>query len=340
MNAPAASTEWDAERLDLILAGHPLRQDQARDLFAGLMAGHLTPARTAAVLIALRAKGETVDEVSGAAEAMRAAAHRIQAPDGAIDVCGTGGDRSGTVNCSTAAALVVAAAGTPVAKHGNRSVSSRSGSADVLEVLGIPIDRTPADCERDLHELGFAFLFAPLFHPAMKHAAPVRRELGVRTIFNLLGPLTNPAGVRRQLMGVFSAGWVVPAAEVLGRLGAERALCVHSEDGLDEISIAADTLIAEWNGHEVLRSRLSPEELGFRRASLDDLRGGSAEENAAILERAFERPEGPVADWVTLNAGAALRVARDLSWTDAVDLARETMRERRVLELLARLRSR
>lgn len=340
MNSDSAMPTWDADQLEALLGGQSLSQAQARDLFAGLMAGQLSPARIAALLVALRAKGESVDEVSGAAEAMRAAAHRIASPAGAVDVCGTGGDRSGTVNCSTAAALVVAAAGVPVAKHGNRSVSSRSGSADVLEVLGVPIDRAPGDCERDLHEVGFAFLFAPLFHPAMKHAGPIRRELGIRTIFNLLGPLTNPAGVRRQLMGVFSARWVAPAAEVLGRLGAERAVCVHSEDGLDEISIAADTQIAEWNGREVLRSRISPEELGFRRASLSDLRGGTAEENAAILLRAFERPDGAVADWITLNAGAALRVARDLTWTDAIDLARETVRERRVFEVLERLRSR
>lgn len=333
-------TAWDPERLERLLGGESLDEAEAHGVFGDLMAGAFSPPQVAALLIALRAKGESVDEVAGAARAMREAGLRIVAPEGAIDVCGTGGDRSGTVNCSTAAGLVVAAAGVPVAKHGNRSVSSKSGSADVLEALGIPVDRGPAECERDLHEVGFAFLFAPLFHPAMKHAGPTRRELGVRTIFNLLGPLTNPAGVRRQLMGVFSARWVVPAAEVLGRLGAERAIVVHSEDGLDEISLAADSVIAEWDSAEVRRSRISPEELGFRRATLDELRGGSAEENAAILRAAFERPSGPVADWIALNAAAALRVARDLAWTDAVDLARETMRERRVPDLLERLRER
>lgn len=326
--------------LETLLAGRDLDRETTRAAVGALMRGELDPAYVAGLLVALRAKGESVDELVGAAEAMREASVRIAAPEGAVDVCGTGGDRSGTVNCSTAAGLLVAAAGIPVAKHGNRSVSSRSGSADVLEVLGIPIDHGPAECERDLRELGFAFLFAPHFHPAMKHAAGPRRALGIRTIFNLLGPVTNPAGVQRQLLGVFAATWVEPMAEVLGRLGAVRAMVVHSEDGLDEIGLSSGTRIAEWVDGEVRSSRIDPEELGFQRRSLDDLRGGDATENAARILDAFERGEGAVAEWVTLNTAAALRVARDLAWTEAVDQARATLRSRGVLDLIERLRAR
>ncbi len=325
--------------IDGLLGGHSLDQAEVRQLFGQLMAGEFQPEQVAGLLVAMRAKGETEAEVAGAAQAMREASVRISAPEGAVDLCGTGGDQSGTVNVSTAAAFVVAAAGIPVAKHGNRSVSSRSGSADVLEELGIPIDLTGADAENAIAEFNFAFLFAPNFHPAMKHAIGPRRALGIRTIFNLLGPLTNPAGVRRQIMGVFDRKWVEPLARVLHRLGAEHVLVVHSEDGLDEISLGSPTWTAELVDGQVRAAMLEPEELGFKTGSLADIAGGDAAHNARSILAALENIDNPLSQWIAANAAGGIRVAQDQDWADAIDLARETIRSGAARDLVDKLAS-
>jgi len=322
------------QALALVLDGQDLTRVQARALFEQLMAGEMAPAYTGALLAALRAKGESVGEVAGAALAMRDAAIAVEAPPRTVDLCGTGGDGSGTVNVSTAAALVVAAAGVPVAKHGNRAISSKAGSADLLASLGVPLDLDPQAAAVMLAERKFVFLFAPHYHPAMRHAVPVRRALGVRTIFNLLGPLTNPARVRRQLLGVYDRRWVLPLAEVLGELGHERALVVYGEDGLDEISLSAETYGAEWLDGTVRPIRLTPEEFGFRRVDRRDLAGGDVDVNREKILAALCQRQGPIADWITLNAGAALRVAQDLPWTDAIEWARETIRSGKPLALI------
>lgn len=323
--------------LDRLLAKENLRVAEVEALFAAIMAGQLPPEQIAAVLIALRAKGESVDEIVGAARAMRAAAAKVEAPANAIDMCGTGGDGKHTLNISTAAALVVAAAGVPVAKHGNRSVSSKSGSADVLEALGVPVNLDTAGVSRALAQHCFAFLFAPNFHPAMKHAGPVRRSLGVRTIFNLLGPLTNPAGVRRQVMGVYAKYWVEPLTHVLAQLGAERAMVVHSLDGLDELSLAAPTWIGEWTKGRVTTYEFDPASLGLQPLSLQSIAGGDAASNAQILKAIFAGERADIADWVAFNAAAGLRVALDLKWPEALAQARQVLQSGAAAKLLAAL---
>src|SRR5947209_16457338 len=245
------------------------------------MSGNATPSQMGALLMALRVRGETVDEITGAARIMRAKAVAIDAPPGTIDTCGTGGDGSGSFNISTASALVVAGCGVPVAKHGNRALSSRSGSADILTALGVNIDADMAVVRRCLWEIGIGFLMAPRHHSAMRHVGPTRVELATRTIFNLLGPMSNPAGARRQLVGVFAPEWVVPMAEVLGRLGAERAWVVHGS-GIDEITTAGPTTIAEFKDGRVRRFELTPEQAGLERVSLDALKGGEPEHNAML----------------------------------------------------------
>lgn len=323
--------------LERLLAHEDLSQAEARSLFEHVMAGQVDGAALAGLLVALRAKGEAVDEVAGAAEAMRAAALPVVAPPGTIDLCGTGGDGIGSVNISTAAALVVAAAGVPVAKHGNRSVSSKSGSADVLEALGIPVDADAKRAEAMLSQYGFAFLFAPNFHPAIKHAMGPRRALGVRTIFNLLGPLTNPAGVRRQLLGVFAAQWLEPLAQVLGRLGAERAVVVHADDGLDEISLAAPTQVAEWVEGHVECYRLTARDLGLEPSGIEVVAGGDAAFNAVRIRTVFRDPVGPLSDWIVANAAGGLRAAYGLPWREAAEMAREALVSGRATTLLDRL---
>jgi anthranilate phosphoribosyltransferase len=298
------------EALRRLTAGESLGREETEELFGRMMDGEVSDPLKAALLVALRMKGEAVPEIAGAAAAMRRRATPIpHARPAVVDTCGTGGDGRGTFNISTAAALVAAAAGAPVAKHGNRSVSSRSGSADVLAALGVRLDEDPATAGRALEQVGICFLFAPYFHPGMREVMPVRRELALRTVFNLLGPLTNPAGARRQLMGVYAASLVEPIGRVLAELGSDHALVVHGEDGLDEITTTGSTLVCEVRGGEVRTYTLEPEALGLRRARLDELAGGGPEENAALMRRTLAGGGGALADVTVLNAGAALYVA-------------------------------
>ena len=293
-----------------LTAGESLSREETEELFGRLMDGELSEPLKAALLIALRMKGEVAAEVCGAAGAMRRRVVAIPHTRArVVDTCGTGGDGRGTFNISTAAALVAAAAGLPVAKHGNRSVSSRSGSADVLSALGVRIEADAATAARALDELGIAFLFAPLLHPAMREVMPVRRELGVRTIFNLLGPLTNPAGARRQVIGVYAAHLVPLVGEVLAELGTDHALVVHGADGLDEITTTGPTRVAEVREGTVRAYEIAPEELGLPRARLEDLLGGTPEDNARLMHRVLGGEAGPLADVTAANAGAAIYVA-------------------------------
>jgi anthranilate phosphoribosyltransferase len=289
--------------------GLPLDETQAETVFDLLMAGEATPAQMGALLMGLRVRGETVEEITGAARAMRAKATRIGAPEGAMDIVGTGGDAAGTYNVSTGAALVVAACGVPVAKHGNRAASSKSGSADVLAALGVNLDAPMPVIERAIQDAGIGFMFAQRHHGAMKHVAPVRVEMGTRTIFNLLGPLSNPAGVKREMMGVFSLHWVEPLAHVLGRLGADRAWVVHGADGLDEVTTTDVTHVAAWDGARVETFTVSPEDAGLPRAKPDDLKGGTPEENADVIRAMLDGAKGPYRDIVVMNAAASLIVA-------------------------------
>jgi anthranilate phosphoribosyltransferase len=259
--------------------------------------------------MALRVRGETVEEITGAARAMRGKAARIQAPAGAIDTCGTGGDASGTYNISTCAAVVVAACGVPVAKHGNRAASSKSGSADVLAALGVNLDAPHEVVEQAIREAGIGFMMAPRHHSAMRHVVPTRTELGTRTLFNLLGPLANPANAHYQLLGVFGRDWVEPIAQVLGRLGVERAWVVHGSDGLDELTVTGPTTVAELKDGQVTTFEVTPETAGLTTASMDDLKGGDAVENAAALRAVLAGEKNAYRDIVLMNAGAALVVA-------------------------------
>lgn len=298
------------EALWRLAAGESLTREETEELFGALMDGMVTDPIKAALLVALRMKGEAVSEIAGAAAAMRRRSVPIpHTSEDLVDTCGTGGDGRGTFNISTASALVAAAAGVPIAKHGNRSVSSRSGSADVLAALGVKIEITPETAGQALDTVGITFLFAPLLHPAMREVMPVRRELGMRTIFNVLGPLTNPAGARRQVMGVYAESLVEVIGNVLRDLGAEHALVVHGSDGLDEITTTGPTHVSEVRDGEVRTYYLEPERLGLRRASLQELAGGGPEENAVMMRRVLEGEPGPLADVTALNAGAAVYVS-------------------------------
>ena len=291
-----------------VAAGQVLSEDEAADAFDRMMSGDVTPSQMGAFLMGLRVRGEAVSEIAGAARAMRARALAIEAPPGAIDTVGTGGDGSGSFNVSTAAAIVVAGAGVPVAKHGNRNFSSKSGSADILAALGVNLDCDMSLVQRAIREAGICFLMAPRHHSATRHVAPTRVELGTRTIFNLLGPLSNPAGVKRQLVGVFAPEWVRPVAEVLGRLGSEHAWVVHG-DGMDEITTAGATHVAEWKDGKLTQFELTPEQFGLKRATKEQLKGGEPAANAARLRALLAGEAGPLRDVVLLNAGAALVVA-------------------------------
>src|SRR5271169_1206397 len=281
------------EAINLFVQGINLSETEMAACMCEIMEGRATDAQTGEFLTALRIKGETVEEITGAARIMREKATMIAAPEGVIDTCGTGGDMSGTFNISTTTAIVVAAAGIPVAKHGNRSVSSQSGSADVLEALGIKIDLPPEKVEQCLFETNFGFLFAPLFHPAMKFAIGPRREIGIRTIFNILGPLTNPANARRQVVGVFAGRLTEPLAKVLGNLGTVDAMVVHGEDGLDEISICSATKVSRYRNNTVENFYIRPEDYGFKLAEATDLTGGDKEENALISHSVLNNMDGP-----------------------------------------------
>jgi anthranilate phosphoribosyltransferase len=292
-----------------VATGAALTREQSADAFDSMMSGEATPSQMGALLMALRVRGETVDEITGAVSAMRAKMLRVSAPAGAIDVVGTGGDASGSYNISTCAAFIVAGAGVPVAKHGNRALSSRSGAADVLGALGVKIDLLPEAISRCIAEAGIGFMFAPSHHPAMKHVGPTRVELGTRTIFNLLGPLSNPAGVKRQMVGVFSKQWIEPLAHVLKNLGSDRAFVVHGSDGLDEITTSGPTAVAALENGAVRTFEIDPEAVGLKRVKPEALRGGDAETNAAALKRVLEGEKGAFRDIAVLNAAAALVVA-------------------------------
>lgn len=295
--------------LQQVSDGRPLSAEQAGEAFALMMAGRVPESQIAGFLMALRARGETIDEIAGAATAMRERMKRVSAPEGAIDIVGTGGDAKGTHNVSTCTAFVVAGAGVPVAKHGNRAVSSRSGAADVLEHLGVGMDVPLEDLERALSDARVGFMFAPAHHAAMRHVAPARKALGVRTIFNVLGPLCNPAEVSRLLIGVYAPEMTRPLAEVLGRLGAERAWVVHGHDGLDELSTTGESMVAELKDGQVNEFTVSPEESGLTRARLSDLMGGDAAANAAAIRETLAGAPGPLRDVILLNAAASLIVA-------------------------------
>jgi anthranilate phosphoribosyltransferase len=294
--------------LATIVDGGTLSMDEASGAMGSVMDGEATPAQLAALLMGLRMRGETVDELAGFALAMRERVTRVVAPDGAIDVVGTGGDGSGTFNISTTAALVAAAAGVPVAKHGNRAMTSRSGSADVLDALGVRIDHDAASAGAALREHGFAFLFAPNFHPAMRFAGPTRREIGVRTAFNMIGPLTNPAGTRRQLLGIGDAAAAQRMAEVVARLGTDRTFVIHG-DGVDELPLDGSGVAWIVAGASIERHAIDAAALGFKRAATSRLAGGSPEENARMTEAVLRGEPGIRRDVVVLNAAAALLVA-------------------------------
>lgn len=290
-------------------SGQSLSEDQAQAAFEIIMSGEASPAQIASLLTALAVRGETVAEITGAARIMRAKALPVKAPANAIDTCGTGGDAAGTVNISTAVAIVVAACDVPVAKHGNRKASSKSGTADVLEALGVNLDATPDVVEQALAEANIGFLFAQKHHSAMKHVAPVRGELGIRTIFNLLGPLSNPAGAKRQLLGVFSADWVKPMAETLQALGSERAWVVHGADGLDELTVTGPSQVAELKDGQVSVFEITPGDAGLSTHDASALKGGEPEDNAKALSALLDGAPGAYRDIVLLNAAAALVIA-------------------------------
>ncbi len=337
MSEAVASSQ---ELLSRLLAGTDLSAAETESLFGRLMDGQLSDLMIAAILSALATKGEAVEEVAGAATAMRRRLVRIptQRRD-VVDTCGTGGDGKGTFNISTAAAVVAAAAAVPIAKHGNRSVSSRSGSADVLEALGVEIEMDPIRAGRTLDQLGIAFLFAPKLHPAMRRVMPVRRELGVRTIFNILGPLSNPAGARRQVLGVYDDRLVSLMAGVLCQLGCDHALVVRGADGLDEITTTDVTHVAEVRRGQVEEYSVTPEDFGLPRARPNDLLGGEPAENAILFTAVLEGERGPLLDITVLNAAAALYVAgvcQELK--HGVELARQTVESGQAAAKLAEMR--
>jgi len=315
------------DALQRLLDGRDLGRDGARSVMAEVMAGEATPAQIAGFLVALRAKGETADEIAGCAEAMRAHVLHVRPErDDLVDTAGTGGDGARTFNISTAAALVAAAAGAGVAKHGNRAVSSASGSADVLEALGFQLELPPERIARSIDELGFGFLFAPAHHPAMRHAASVRRELATRTVFNVLGPLTNPAGARSQVVGVYSEGLVRTIADVLASLGARRAFVVHGAHGIDELSPAGPNLVCEVVEGRVVERTIDPVELGVPRCDQAELAGGSPQQNAETIRDVFAGANGGRRSAILLNAAGAVAaggLASDLR--EGLELAREAL---------------
>ena len=328
------------QALQRLLDGHDLGRDETREVMDEIMRGEATPAQIGGFLVALRAKGETPDEIAGCAEAMREHVLPVRPRrDDLVDTAGTGGDGAHTINISTAAALVAAAAGAAVAKHGNRAVSSACGSADVLEALGFALELEPDRIARSIDELGFGFLFAPAHHPGFRHAAPVRKELATRTVFNVLGPLTNPAGARAQVVGVYAPELVRTIAEVLARLGARRAFVVHGAGGIDELSPVGPNLVGEVVDGSVRERELDPEaELGLPRCSVEELRGGTPEENAAAIRDVFAGGKGGRRSAILLNAAGAIAAgghAADLR--EGLELARETIDSGAAAERLERL---
>ena len=332
----------DMDKIKALIArvadGHALGVDEARAAFEALMSGNATPAQMGGFLMALRVRGETIDEITGAAGVMRAKASKISAPDDAIDIVGTGGDAIGTWNVSTATSIVVAACGVPVAKHGNRALSSRSGAADVLTALGVNTDAEFAAIERAIRDARIGFMMAPRHHAAMRNVAGPRVELGTRTIFNLLGPLSNPALVRRQLVGVFAERWIEPRAVTLGNLGSTLAWVVHGSDGMDEITTTGPTAVAELRAGAVRRFTIAPEDAGLPRATLAGLKGGTPAENAAAIMALLGGKPGPFRDIVLFNAAAALIVAgRVQTLPDGVQLAVRAIDDGSAMATLSKL---
>ena len=309
-----------------VATGAALTREEAACAFDAMMSGEATPSQMGALLMGLRVRGETVDEITGAVTAMRAKMLPVSAPAGAIDIVGTGGDGSGSVNVSTCAAFIAAGSGVVVAKHGNRALSSRSGAADVLTALGVKVDIAPEAVGRVIADAGIGFMFAPTHHPAMKNVGPTRVELATRTIFNLLGPLSNPAGVTRLMVGVFSRQWVRPLAEVLKNLGAEAAWVVHGSDGLDEITLTGPTYVAALENGSIREFEISPADVGLPLATSADLKGGDADANAAALTAVLDGKPGAYRNVALLNAAAALVVAgRAKTLADGVALATQSL---------------
>jgi anthranilate phosphoribosyltransferase len=309
-----------------VATGAALTREEAASAFDSMMSGEATPSQMGGLLMALRVRGETVEEITGAVSAMRGKMLRVTAPVEAVDIVGTGGDGSGSVNVSTCAAFIVAGSGVPVAKHGNRALSSRSGAADVLASLGVKIDLKPEDVGRCVREAGIGFMFAPAHHPAMKNVGPTRVELATRTIFNLLGPLSNPAGVKRQMVGVFSRQWVQPLAQVLRNLGSESVWVVHGSDGLDEITLTGPTFVAALENGEIRTFEVTPEEAGLERCTSDGLKGGDADANAVALQSVLDGMPSPYRDVALLNAAAALVVAgRAKTLKEGVEIGRKSL---------------
>jgi anthranilate phosphoribosyltransferase len=310
------------EAIEMLVSNINLSESEMAECMKEIMEGKATDAQIGAFLTALRIKGETVEEITGAARIMREKATAIKAPEGVLDTCGTGGDMLYTFNISTITALVVAGAGVPVAKHGNRSVSSQSGSADVLETLGVKIDLPPEKVEKCLFETGFGFLFAPLFHPAMKYAIGPRREMGIRTVFNILGPITNPANAKRQILGVFADELTGILAMVLGKLGAVDAMVVHGSDGLDEVSISSRTKVSRFKNGKVDNFYIEPEDFGIWKNKIEHIRGGNKEDNAAITKSILNGEEGPRREIVLMNSAAGFIVAgKTEDFRTAMDMA-------------------
>ena len=298
------------QALNDLLAHKDLSSSDMHIVMRSIMSGEATPAQIAGFMVALKMKGETVDEIAAAAQVMRDLSTKVSIDvDTLVDTCGTGGDGSSTFNVSTASAIVAASAGVKIAKHGNRSVSSKCGSADVLEALGVKLDLAPEQVSACVQEVGIGFMFAPMHHSSMKHAITPRKELGVRTLFNLLGPLTNPAGAKRQVLGVFSDQWLEPIAKVLKTLSAQHVLVVHAEDGLDELSIAGPTNVCELHDGNITQYQVTPEDMGLERASLDLIKVNDVQESVAMIRALLAGEAGAAADIVALNAGAAIYVA-------------------------------
>ncbi len=326
------------DAISMLVSGHSLSIEQAAQVMEEIMNGTATPSQIGAFATALRMKGETADEIIGLAKTMRTKAIHVNIDGPVVDTCGTGGDRSGTFNISTAAAIVAAAAGLKVAKHGNRAASSQCGSADVLEALGVRIDLNAEQVRRCLQELGIGFMFAQIFHPALKYAAATRREIGIRTVFNILGPLTNPAGASAQVIGVPDKSLLEKLALVLEHLGCRHALIVHGEDGIDEITITGKTFVCELKDSYISSYIISPEDFGLSEASLDNLKGGNAKENAELLRRVLGGKSGPQQDVVLMNAAAVFMAGDKIkTFQQGVAMAREVIDSRCALQKLEQL---
>ena len=338
LSAPESSSTGLQAAIKAVSQGQTLSQMESAMAFEVIMSGQATEAQIAALVMGMHVRGETVDEIAGAARVLRSKALQVNAPPEAIDTCGTGGDAKGTHNISTCSAFVVAGAGVPVAKHGNKSISSRSGSADVLAALGVNLDCPPETIESCIAECGLGFMFAPAHHSAMRHVAKVRGELGVRTIFNLLGPLANPASTKYQIVGVFNAKWVEPIAKVLGLLGVERAWVVHGLDGLDELTTTTVSEVALLDAGNVTTFRVSPRNAGLPDAAPEDLIGGDAGENAAHIRAVLQGNEGPIRDIVLFNAAAALLVAGKVkTLREGVALAADSIDSGKAIRVLEAL---